>query len=236
MRALAVLLLVLPTGTAAHPPGALSVNHYDGLRVHTDRLDVLSVVDSAEIPTLQDKDPEGADERCAELAKALVATADDALLTWSVGSALLERPAGEAGLPTTRLTCEFTAPLRVDGEIEVVFSDSYLAERPGWREITAAGVDVVVSGDKLRDESVSGELRRYPDDPLDDRAVRLLARPVTTATSAFTAPVGERDLTPWVGAAAMLLVSALALVFLVGLGRPRGRRPDEENVRPLLNR
>ena len=43
--------LAPPAG--AHPLGNFTVSHYAGLTLHPDRLDVLSVVDSAEIPTQQ---------------------------------------------------------------------------------------------------------------------------------------------------------------------------------------
>jgi nickel/cobalt transporter (NicO) family protein len=54
-----------PAGSAAaHPLGNFTVNHYDGLRLHADRVELLAVVDHAEIPTLQqprlDTDSDGA--------------------------------------------------------------------------------------------------------------------------------------------------------------------------------
>ena len=54
-----------PAGSAAaHPLGNFTVNHYDGLRLSADRVELLAVVDHAEIPTLQqpllDTDADGA--------------------------------------------------------------------------------------------------------------------------------------------------------------------------------
>ena len=54
-----------PAGTAAaHPLGNFTVNHYDGLRLYADRVELFAVVDYAEIPTLQqwpvvDRDADG---------------------------------------------------------------------------------------------------------------------------------------------------------------------------------
>ncbi|MGW6445703.1 nickel/cobalt transporter [Lentzea sp. NPDC055074] len=209
--------MLLMGGVArAHPLSNLSVNHYDGLRVFADRIELRSVVDSAEIPTLQDREFVDPRKRCAERAKSLNAMADEQELRFEVREAEVVRPQGEAGLPTMRLTCEYFAPLPSRGETEVTFSDSYLEDKPGWREITVVGVDVAVSGAPA--ESVSDELRTYPDDllssPLDVRAVRFLARPgegaavtppgvLGEATKAAVGLVG--DLTPVVGVGAVLL-------------------------------
>ncbi|MDX8054337.1 sulfite exporter TauE/SafE family protein [Lentzea sp. BCCO 10_0798] len=215
---LLVLFGMLLTGgvAQAHPLSNLSVNHYDGLRVFADRIELRSVVDSAEIPTLQDREFVDARKRCAERAKSLTAMADEQELRFEVRDSGVVRPPGEAGLPTMRLTCEYTAPLPSRGEVEVTFSDSYLKDKPGWREITVVGVDVSVSGAPA--ESVSNELRTYPDDllssPLDVRAVRFLAQPgegsavtppgvLGEATKAAVGLVG--DLTPVVGVGAVLL-------------------------------
>ncbi|MEU0882437.1 sulfite exporter TauE/SafE family protein [Lentzea sp. NPDC005914] len=214
---LVVFGMLLMGGVAqAHPLSNLSVNHYDGLRVFPDRVELRSVVDSAEIPTLQDRDFVDARKRCAERAKSLNAMADEQELRFEVRDADVVRPPGEAGLPTMRLTCEYTAFLPVRGEVEVTFSDSYLKDKPGWREITVAGVDVAVSGAPA--ESITNELRTYPSDllssPLDVRAVRFVAKPgegtvitppgvLGEATKAAVGLVG--NLTPVVGIGAVLL-------------------------------
>ncbi|HUQ54253.1 hypothetical protein [Lentzea sp.] len=165
---------------------------------------------------MQDREFVDARKRCAERAKSLDAMADERQLLFEVRDAGVVRPAGEAGLPTMRLTCEYTAPLTVSGEIGVTFSDSYLEDGVGWREITVAGVGVAVSGAPA--ESVSDELRTYPEDllssPLDVRAVRFVARPgegtvvtppgaLGAATKVAAGLVG--DLTPVVGIGAVLL-------------------------------
>jgi ABC-type nickel/cobalt efflux system permease component RcnA len=235
-RAVAVLLLcglAMLAGSgvsAAHPLGNFSVNHFDALRVHQDRLDVRSVVDSAEIPTLQEPKPVDAARKCADVLAALDARADGDPLKWTTKSATVSNPPGQADLPTTRLECEFTAPLNVDGKVSLTFGDSYLADRMGWREITAAGTDVALTGD-VRPDSITNELRKYPEDllstPLDVRTVAFSAQPgvgaavsgagvdgpgtgmLDRATAAFTGLVGSRDLTPLVGLLAVLLALVL---------------------------
>ena len=60
-------------------------------------------------------------------------------------------PPGEAGLATTRVECELRAPAALDRPATVRFEDSYLADRIGWREITAAGAGV-----RLAESTVPG--------------------------------------------------------------------------------
>jgi nickel/cobalt exporter len=220
---LTLLGMLVTAGVAmAHPLGNFSVNHYNGLNVHPDRIDVTSVVDLAEIPTLQEKSLDPSRE-CANLAGSLRSTVDDRPLTWQVRTARVERPNGQADLATTRLTCELTAAAEVRGPVTLTFKDDFRSDRVGWHEITAVGTDVKLSS-PVPSQSVSNELRRYPDDllssPLDVREVRIKAEPgVGTAAgpvteprtggfglaSAFTDLVGRPDLTPLLGILAVLL-------------------------------
>ncbi|PRX70626.1 ABC-type nickel/cobalt efflux system permease component RcnA [Nonomuraea fuscirosea] len=179
---------VSPAGTmrpAAHPLGNFSVNHYDGLTIHPDRIEHLAVVDLAEIPTLQ-QPPIGppdayARRACADLRDAVRADADGRTLSWRVtGASFVYRP-GAAGLRTSRLTCRLTAPVRVDRPVALTFANAYRPDAVGWREITAKGQGVRLRDSTVPAGSVSGELRDYPADllssPLDVRAARMTAEP-----------------------------------------------------------
>lgn len=239
------LTLVLVPGTAsAHPLGNFTVNHYDRFTFHADHLELTAVLDSAEIPTLQqrsvvDTDRDGAfspaeteaaaDRQCAELGAAVTATVDGKRLVWSARSRRLEFPPGQAGLETTRLTCQFTADAELGVGATVSISDDYLPEKIGWREMTAIGDGVALVDSALPTDSISDELRSYPDDllgnPLDVREATVRTEPgsgggtnidpsgdagpldrvVGQATTAFTGLVGTKDLTPTVGMLALLL-------------------------------
>ena len=148
---------------------------------------------------------------------------------WTVHSAGLEYPPGQAGLPTTRLTCRLAAAaVGRAGSLSV--RDSYRDDRIGWREITAAGEGVALPDSPVPATSLSDGLRAYPDDllsaPLVVRAVSLRVAPgaggpraaggvlgsagvldamVGRATRAFSALAGTSDLTPLVGLLAVLL-------------------------------
>ena len=158
---------------------------------HPDRVELFAVVDHAEIPTLQqprlDTDSDGAisageagrraGSECAEVAAGVVVTVDGSPLAWSVQGAELTLPPGEAGLATTRVECRLTAPAELAEPATVVITDGYLADRIGWREITAVGDGVRLAGSEVPVASVSQELRSYPGDlltdPLDVRAATL---------------------------------------------------------------
>lgn len=226
---LAVLLGLFGTAGAAsaHPLGNFTVNHYHGITISPDRVVLRAVVDTAEIPTLQERPSEVdgyAPRECAALAAAVAVEVDGRAVATVVRSSAVEFPVGEAGLATTRLTCVVEAA--ASGET-VVVRDGYRADRVGWREMTAVGDGVALVDPPVPAVSVSGELRVYPEDlladPLDVRAVTLRVRlgdggpaagtplagggpsPLSRATAAFTSVVGSRDLTPWVGLLAVLL-------------------------------
>ncbi|HEU0089595.1 MAG TPA: hypothetical protein VFQ77_18450, partial [Pseudonocardiaceae bacterium] len=136
-----VTLVLAGAGSAsAHPLGNFTVNHYAGLTVHPDRVEVLAVVDSAEIPTLQqrpqvdlngDGTVSGAEQQdyattqCAQLADAVRATVDGEALRFTVPSAEADYPPGQANLPTTRLTCHLVAPARLDQPATLSFRDDF---------------------------------------------------------------------------------------------------------------
>nr|WP_042193309.1 nickel transporter [Kibdelosporangium sp. MJ126-NF4]CEL20694.1 Inner membrane protein [Kibdelosporangium sp. MJ126-NF4]CTQ89607.1 Inner membrane protein [Kibdelosporangium sp. MJ126-NF4] len=226
VTAVALPALLLVGGHAdAHPLGNFSVNHYNGLHLRPDRVDLKSVVDLAEIPTLQERSIDAARE-CGSLAAAVKSSVDSVALVWTVRSSHLEHPRGQADLATTRLTCDLTAPVEIRGPVTLTFSDSFRPDRVGWREITAVGSGVSLDS-PVPAASVSDELRQYPDDllasPLDVRAVSVKAQPGQGSAVTGPAPpagggglldraslaladfVGTRELTPLIGMLAVLL-------------------------------
>lgn len=240
------LALVNPGTAAAHPLGNFTVNHYTGLTVHPDRVDVLAVVDSAEIPTLQqqpqlDTDGDGAvsgterrvyaGQQCDQVSAAVRGTVDGEVLRFTVRSAQVSNPPGEAGLPTTRLSCRLSAAASLDEPAMLSLRNDAHSDRIGWREITAVGRGVGLPESPVPERSISDELRDYPDDllsdPLDVQEVTLRTVPGAASslgpgvlagvpaaggierllgwgTDRFTALAGAQ-LTPLVGVLALLL-------------------------------
>ncbi|MGH3916494.1 MAG: nickel/cobalt transporter [Pseudonocardiaceae bacterium] len=240
------LALVSPGTGSAHPLGNFTVNHYSGLTIHPDRVDLRAVVDSAEIATLQQRpqvDIDGDDvvsaaEResyatatCDQLSTAVRATVGGEPLRFTVRGTEVSYPPGQGDLPTTRLTCQLTAPAALDEPTTLTFRDEFTSDRIGWREITAVGVGIGLAQSPVPDRSISDELRSYPNDlltePLDVREVELrtvpggisslsptalgdaptatgIERLLGWGTDRFTALVGA-ELTPLVGVLAVLL-------------------------------
>ena len=253
-RALAVVLgagalwTAVPGGVAqAHPLGNFTVNHYDHVQLSPDRAELTAVVDRAEIPAaqaLQEIAPDGSPDagqladaaatECTAVGAAAVLTVDGRAVAWRSTGSALETVPGAAGLPTLRLSCGFEGDARLDGAAEVAFEHTYLDDRLGWREITADGDGVRLVDSPVPVESISDELRAYPDDllasPLDSRSFTVLTEPgENTGTGAaitsdagdpFSSAlatldrrledlIGDRELTPLVGTLAVLLAVLL---------------------------
>ncbi|MEU6722566.1 High-affinity nickel-transporter [Nonomuraea wenchangensis] len=185
LSALAGLLLpALSAGpAAAHPLGNFTVNHYNGLVVTPGGIGNLAVVDLAELPTLQadpDVDAGYAGRRCAALAAAQRLVVAGTAVPWRVTEAGFAYAPGLGGLRTSRLTCRLTAAVPASGPVE--FTDAFEQDRIGWREISAAGDGVRLSGSTVPAASVSDELRAYPEDLLSD--------PLDQRTATFTVSAG----------------------------------------------
>ncbi|MDJ0347424.1 high frequency lysogenization protein HflD [Streptomyces sp. H10-C2] len=182
----------------AHPLGNFSVNHYTGFTLRPDRVDVLAVTDTAEIPTLQattrvDSNGDGtqsateraawATARCAETAGKLAVTTPGRL-NWAVGSATYAEQPGQAGLHTSRLECHLRAPLDLtQGPVTLRVDTGADRTRVGWNEITAKGVATHLQHSTVPDTSPTGELRNYPRE--------LLATPRGDTRAEFTAVAGD---------------------------------------------
>lgn len=203
--------VLLPAGVAsAHPLGNFTVNQLDALDLYPDRIDVAATVDSAELPTLQERstvDTNGdgtasdteravyARGTCRTLAGDLVASVGGHRLVWTVedGSTFDYAP-GAAGLSTSRLDCRLSAPARLDVESTVDIDNGYRSDRIGWREMTAVGHGVGLVDSPLPATSVSDGLRAYPQDlltsPLNVRSAHLTTVPGTaSAAPVAAAPV-----------------------------------------------
>ncbi|MET9800451.1 nickel transporter [Streptomyces sp. NPDC006368] len=197
-------LALLPAGTAqAHPLGNFTVSQYAGLVVAPGKLRVDHVEDLAEIPASQergriDTDGDGrlaptelaawARTRCDTAARgARLTIGDGKALPLSAGgarvpgSAKAQALAGQAGLQTLRVTCAMTAALPRDERLRISFRPADVSSGAGWREITARGDRMTLSGSDVPGDSVSRRLTAYPDDllssPPDSRSATLSVRP-----------------------------------------------------------
>ncbi|MGW0121847.1 nickel/cobalt transporter [Streptomyces sp. NPDC003327] len=232
--------------TPAHPLGNFTVNYHTGLVLHPDRIDATVIVDRAEIAALQERPRIDTDHNntltkaestryarttCTALAGQLTLGTPAGPARWNSRAAQLTWEPGEAGLKTSRLTCAYTAPTPLERGGVINVETHYDTTRIGWREITAKGIGLRITGTELPATSPTQELRRYPPDPLaaplDQRTAELHTTPAdgTTNTPApaagptgttagrianwFDTLVSRHELTLPVGLLALLLAIVL---------------------------
>jgi nickel/cobalt transporter (NicO) family protein len=201
-RALVVLAAVAALGllapaAMAHPLGNFSINHLSKVKISEDRVDVLYVLDEAEIPTTEQRGESRAEivrSKQEELRENLSLEVDGRRVPLRTLEPKLTFPEGQAGLETTR----FEQPLRaaVSDAERVELRDETFADRVGWRAIVVEPGE----GTAVRSSAPSGDptngLRRYPEDlldsPLDRRSATFSVRP---GDGTLVAPRGEGEKT-----------------------------------------
>ena len=143
-RALAVLLalaavLVAAPGAMAHPLGNFSINHLSTVKVSDDRVDVLYVLDEAEIPTTEQRDlsrTEIITRKQAELRRNLTLTVDGRRVALRPLQPRLSFPPGQAGLETAALRAAaagFAGATPNAWRCATTPSPTAWAGRPSWR-------------------------------------------------------------------------------------------------------
>jgi nickel/cobalt transporter (NicO) family protein len=190
--------LLLPASAAAHPLGNFTINHYAGLTIAPDRVDIDVVIDMAEIPAFQERqtmdtdgdgsvaDDEGAAwavGACASLVPKLDLRRDGTSLAVVAGASSVAFPPGAGGLSTLRLECGFIATVLpgISSPATITFADTSYTERLGWREIVATGNGTILDTHGLPTTSPSQKLTVYPADliatPFDTRQASIAVRP-----------------------------------------------------------
>ncbi len=228
------MALVPASAASAHPLGNFTVNTADRVVVTAEGVEVLHVVDLAEIPTVQlgqrragvDTDADGAlsaaeltahaGRECARIAPVLSLTVDGSPAALSVVSSTGESRPGAAGLRTTRLTCTLLAAGRPSSSVS--FTDPLAADRNGWREVTATSECGPLSGSSVPADSPSELLSSYPEDlltsPLDVTSASFSVRAGAACTGALAAGGASEDEVAPRG------VDALTRTFTDFLSRP----------------
>jgi nickel/cobalt exporter len=177
------LLAVASPAALAHPLGNFSVNHLTKVKVSADRVDVLYILDQAEIPTFQERDEPRSQVLAAKRAEItrglqLKVNGREAALV-PVAAAELRHLKGQGGLLTTRLELSLSASVEDPRRVEL--SDRTFPDRVGWKAIVAQPGE----GTAVRTDAPSGDptrgLRRYPgdllDSPLDRRSASFRVEP-----------------------------------------------------------
>ncbi|MGW4908380.1 urease accessory protein UreH domain-containing protein [Streptomyces sp. NPDC004270] len=243
------LTLLPATAASAHPLGNFTVNKYDGLVAAPGQLRVDHVEDLAEIPATQAKPDlkrlgtaRWAEQRCATAADGSTLTVDGRATALTVATSHAELRPGQAGLNTLRVECRLTAPLPKGSTAALSFHSAGTDTGPGWREITARGDRMTLTGTDVPKTSVSHELTSYPKDllssPADITTAAVHVRPGGPALAeerqdAPGAAILPRGVDHWTQALTDLVArnhlsvgfAALALFIAIGLGAMHALAP-----------
>jgi nickel/cobalt transporter (NicO) family protein len=167
----AVLSVAAAVPAFAHPLGNFTVNHYSRIQLAGNQVEVLYVLDLAEIPAFQEKqrindDAGYLDRQIAALARGLSFQVDGKPVALAVAHHTVQFLPGQGGLQVMRLEINLTSSSFSSGSHQATYRDGNYASRLGWKEIV-----VQPSGAQLQDASVPGrsvsqELRQYPLDRL----------------------------------------------------------------------
>jgi hypothetical protein len=178
------LCLAFVQDALAHPMGNFSISHYSNLKLGPAALDLLYMIDMAEVPTFQEKaelDGNGDGtldtaekqrylaKKADELTQGLFVSVNGRRATWERVSGDIELLPGGLNLPTLKLTLRYRsawdhASLKDINQVE--FQDQNFAGRAGWKEVVveaADGVRLLESSAPATD--LSRQLTVYPEDP-----------------------------------------------------------------------
>lgn len=235
----AVALAALPAAASAHPLGNFTTNHYIGVTVSADAIDVDVVVDVAEIPSIEvmgrlDIDGDGtlddaetdAGRRalCAERLPAIEVRVDSRVLELEMWAAGLQLRPGAGGLATIRVVCEARAANPSDGALTLEIADGS-PEALGWREIVVRG-EGYETNPADADRDVAARLTSYPTDllsqPLAERSATVVLRAGGAAVAARPVP----DAQPLDGGSATTQEPAGAAAVPGGVGADLPFLPD----------
>lgn len=186
--ALLAALLVVPSGANAHPLGNFTVNHLSRVSVSSDRVDVLYVLDQAEIPTFQERDvprEELLERKRAEVRENLELVVDGRPIPLEeVEAPSLEFRPGQGGLEILRVELSLRAGVEEPRKVEL--RDETFADRQGLKAIISEPGE----GTTVRTDAPSGDptegLRRYPQD--------ILASPINQTSATFSVEPGDGTL------------------------------------------
>ncbi|MGD1022792.1 MAG: hypothetical protein ABR880_08410 [Candidatus Sulfotelmatobacter sp.] len=191
VRTILFLFVLLLSGAPsfAHPMGNFSVNHYSKVTIKQDSVEVLYLIDMAEIPTFQETrqfdisravdDPQDSrylDKQEQLLKEGLSLLSDGQPVRLDTQSRQLTFADGAGGLPTMKLGFVFRGKLELaTGSHKLSYSDNNFPGRSGWKEIVVVGDGVVIVDSSAPNTDRSHELTDYSSDALNSPPQQLTA-------------------------------------------------------------
>jgi len=180
MLLITVALAAMPL--VAHPMGNFSVNHYSGIKLTRDSLELRYLIDMAEIPTFQELQAAGlkADPADPRIPDYLRSKADEFWrgITFKLDGRAVEFdcserqvifPPGAGGLPTMKFGFTCRAPLTgvKAGQHFIEYRDDNFQGRAGWKEVIVNADPALRLASEASHGDRSGELSNYPTDLLN---------------------------------------------------------------------
>ena len=173
---LAMALAACAAGLFAHPMGNFSVNHYARVEPAARGVEVLYVLDLAEIPTFEllqkwnltatsprDEIERQAATQAREWAQNLSISANGRTVAPQLRSTKVTMTDGAGGMQVMRVSMQLHLPI-AQGKLE--YEDHNYAERAGWKEIViTAGEGTAIESATQGDVDRSQALTAYPQDP-----------------------------------------------------------------------
>lgn len=209
-----VVAIALPLQAFAHPLGNFTVNRYSRITAAADGLQLLHIIDMAEIPAHQerttiDRNHDGEisaeenqyylDHLTAMLATALQLTVNGQQETWQLMTTELSYPTGQAGLPTLRVITEWQADVAAPQVWSVEYNDQSFAERLGWQEVVVqAGEQTKLLESTAPVTDLTNQLTAYPEDllqsPLAMHQATFQVQPLAVGpVEQISSSTGERE-------------------------------------------
>jgi len=179
-----LLLLILTLSSAAafaHPMGNFSVNHYSKVTIKQDSIEILYLIDMAEIPTFQeirqfDITPRADDasvshylDREQQLLKAGLSSENDGkFVELDTISREVTFADGAGGLPTMKIGFVLRGKLDVRAGVhKLSYLDSNFPGRAGWKEIVVLSDGVTIRDSSAPSTDRSQALTNYSSDALN---------------------------------------------------------------------
>jgi ABC-type nickel/cobalt efflux system permease component RcnA len=166
----------------AHPMGNFSVNHYSRITLTGNAIEILYILDLAEIPTYQQMQQSGitanADdpkllgfvaEQGAQLGRGLHVVLNGSPIPLQLVSKNVIFPPGAGGLPTMKLGFVYRLTYSSgskDTAAHLAFDDGNFAGHAGWKEIIVTAPQGMLISTSAPTRDRSAELSNYPTDLL----------------------------------------------------------------------
>jgi len=174
------LMLGCCRNALAHPMGNFSINHYAGIRVERAAVEVLYIIDLAEIPTYQEMQSAGIVARVGDVTlppylkqeaavwgQNLHLEIDGRPIRLQPASTSVIFPPGAGGLPTMKIGVVYRGVVPsgtgAKAPVRLQYADTNFDGHAGWKEIVvSAGSGVTLAGPLQFAKDRSAQLTDYP--------------------------------------------------------------------------